>query len=163
MMGKGAPLVLISESPSETFRIGEVLGERLAGGDCVALTGELGSGKTCLTQGIARGLGVSNAFAVTSPTFTILNEYPGARTALYHMDAYRLEGTPDLFEMGYDEYLLGSGVMVIEWAERIADSIPDGAISIDIVYLDETRRRIRISGPGDRIASCEAPLGKWKQ
>jgi len=163
MPGKAPPLVLISQSPSETMQIGELLGEHLAGGDCVALTGELGSGKTCLTQGIAHGLGVSEAFAVTSPTFTILNEYPGGRTALYHMDAYRLDGTPDLFEMGYDEYLADSGVMVIEWAERVADAVPDGAIRIEMTYLDENRRRIAISGRPDRIASWEAPFGKWRR
>jgi tRNA threonylcarbamoyladenosine biosynthesis protein TsaE len=110
-------VVLFSKSPSETFRIGRILGETLKGGDCVALTGELGAGKTCFTQGIARGLGVPDAYVVTSPTFTLLNEYPGKDTALYHLDVYRLTGSADLAEMGYEEYLQGGGVMVIEWAD----------------------------------------------
>ena len=92
MAGQRASLVLISKSPTETFRIGRILGEGLTGGDCVALTGELGAGKTCLTQGIADGLGVPDGYVVTSPTFTLINEYPGRKTSLYHLDVYRLSG-----------------------------------------------------------------------
>lgn len=83
---KEPSFVLISKSPSETFRIGRILGEGLKRGDCVALSGELGAGKTCLTQGIAKGMGVPDGYAVTSPTFTLINEYPGKDAALYHLD-----------------------------------------------------------------------------
>ena len=98
-------LILISKNPLDTFCIGRALGESLTRGDCVALTGELGAGKTCLTQGIAAGLGVPDGYVVTSPTFTLINEYPGKKTSLYHFDVYRLSGSVDLEEMGYEEYL----------------------------------------------------------
>src|SRR5512140_946920 len=119
MARDGNTIVLFSNGPSETFRIGWILGEILKKGDCVALTGELGAGKTCLTQGIAQGMGVPDCYAVTSPTFTLVNEYPGRNALLYHLDVYRLTGPADLQELGYEEYLLGNGVMVIEWAEKI--------------------------------------------
>jgi tRNA threonylcarbamoyladenosine biosynthesis protein TsaE len=151
-------IVLISESSLETFRIGKVLGEGLREGDCVALIGELGAGKTSLTQGIAHGLGIPDGFVITSPTFTILNEYPGSGLALYHMDAYRLNGSADLDEMGYEEYLAGRGVMVIEWAERILDAVPREALFVRMTYVDENVRRIEISGCPDRIDSWRGSL-----
>lgn len=153
-------LALFSNSPSETFRIGRILGEGLRNGDCIALTGELGAGKTCLTQGIARGMGVPDCYAVTSPTFTLINEYPGRDAALYHLDVYRLTGSADLPEMGYEEYLLGSGVMVIEWAEKIVDDIPEEALYIGLSYLNENMRKIEISGDPERIAFLELALKK---
>ncbi len=153
-------LVLFSKSPSETFRIGRILGEGLKRGDCVALTGELGAGKTCLTQGIAEGMGVPDCYAVTSPTFTLINEYPGRDAALYHLDVYRLTGSADLQEMGYEEYLLGSGVMVIEWAEKIIDSIPDEALCIRFSYMDDCLRKIEITGCPERIDFWEPGLRK---
>lgn len=154
-MARRTSLVLISNSPAETFGIGRSLGKGLAGGDCVALTGELGAGKTCLTQGIAAGLGVPEGYVVTSPTFTLINEYPGKNTSLYHLDVYRLSGSTDLEEMGYQEYLMSDGVMVIEWAEKVSDIIPDEALRVGLSYVDETVRRIEISGCPDRIHSWE--------
>jgi tRNA threonylcarbamoyladenosine biosynthesis protein TsaE len=151
-------IALFSNSPSETFRIGRILGEALKEGDCVAITGELGSGKTCLTQGIAKGLGVSDNYVVTSPTFTLLNEYPGSETVLYHLDVYRLIGSADLVEMGYDEYLSGGGVMVIEWAEKIIDQIPEGALFITISHLEEDMRKIELTGCPEKIDSWELNL-----
>jgi tRNA threonylcarbamoyladenosine biosynthesis protein TsaE len=158
MAGQQASLVLISKSPTETFYIGKMLGEGLTGGDCVALTGELGAGKTCLTQGIAAGLGVPDCYVVTSPTFTLINEYPGKKMSLYHFDVYRLKGSKDLDEMGYQEYLTSDGVMVIEWAEKISDVIPDEALHVELSYMDEYVRRIKISGCPDRIHSWERTL-----
>ncbi|MHB8908736.1 MAG: tRNA (adenosine(37)-N6)-threonylcarbamoyltransferase complex ATPase subunit type 1 TsaE [Syntrophales bacterium] len=152
------PLILVSHSPSETLRIGRILGDSLTRGDCVALTGELGAGKTCLTQGIAKGLGVPECYVVTSPTFTLVNEYPGRDAILYHVDVYRLTGSADLIEMGYEEYLLGNGVMVIEWAEKIPDDIPEDALCIGISYLNENERRIEISGGPDRLDVRELDL-----
>ncbi|TSA44225.1 MAG: tRNA (adenosine(37)-N6)-threonylcarbamoyltransferase complex ATPase subunit type 1 TsaE [Deltaproteobacteria bacterium] len=149
-------MVLISKSPTETLRIGMVLGAGLKGGDCVALTGELGAGKTCLTQGIANGLGVPDCYVVASPTFTLINEYPGKETALYHLDVYRLTGSGDLEEIGYQEYLTRGGVVVVEWAEKISDSIPEDALCVIFSYLEENMRKIEISGGADRICS-------WKQ
>jgi tRNA threonylcarbamoyladenosine biosynthesis protein TsaE len=151
-------IVLFSDSPSETFRIGRILGEILKDGDCVALTGELGTGKTCITQGIATGLGVPESYAVTSPTFTLLNEYPGRETVLYHLDVYRLTGSADLAEIGYEEYLSGRGVMVIEWAEKIIDQIPSGALFIKFSHLEENMRKIELTGRPERIDYWELKL-----
>ena len=149
-------MVLISKSPAETVRIGRILGEGLKAGDVVALTGELGSGKTCLTQGIACGLGVPENYAVTSPTFTLINEYPGREAALIHVDLYRLQGAADLADTGYEEYLSGGGVMVIEWADKIREAVPDGAVCVALTYLEENVRKMEISGCRDRI-------GRWEQ
>jgi tRNA threonylcarbamoyladenosine biosynthesis protein TsaE len=154
--GERSVMVLLSKSPEETFRIGRILANGLQAGDVVALTGELGSGKTCLTQGIASGLGVSEDYAVTSPTFTLLNEYPGRKMALYHLDVYRLAGCIDLADMGYDEYLSGRGVMVIEWAEKILEAVPVGALHVLMTYLDEYVRKIEIS-------CCPERIGFWQQ
>jgi tRNA threonylcarbamoyladenosine biosynthesis protein TsaE len=158
MAGQRASLILISKSPTETFSIGRILGEGLTGGDCVALMGELGAGKTCLTQGIAFGLGVPDGYVVTSPTFTLINEYPGRESTLYHMDVYRLRGSEDLEEMGFQEYLMSDGVMVIEWAEKVSEVIPDEALRVELSYMDETVRRIEISGGRERICSWERTL-----
>jgi len=149
-------VVLISKSPAETVRIGRILGEGLKAGDVVALTGELGSGKTCLTQGIACGLGVPENYAVTSPTFTLINEYPGREAALYHVDLYRLQSAADLADTGYEEYLSGGGVMVIEWADKIPDAVPDEAVCVALTYLEENVREMELSGCRDRI-------GRWER
>jgi len=151
-------IVLFSHCPPETVRIGKILGQLLNAGDCVALVGELGAGKTCLTQGIAQGLGIPAGYAVTSPTFTLLNEYPGRESALYHLDVYRLTGSADLIEMGYEEYLSGGGVMVIEWADKIERQVPEGALHILFSILEENVRKIEISGPRRLIDSCAANL-----
>lgn len=147
-----ATIILLSKSPDETVRIGQLLAEGLRAGDVVALTGELGAGKTCLTQGIARGLGVPDGYAVTSPTFTLINEYPGRQLPLYHLDVYRLNGCRDLPETGYDEYLSRSGVTVIEWAEKIREAVPVGSFVVVMTYIDEYERNIEISGGSERIA-----------
>jgi tRNA threonylcarbamoyladenosine biosynthesis protein TsaE len=150
MTGK-ADYVALSPGPEVTFRLGKILGETLSAGDIVALIGDLGSGKTCLTQGIARGLGVSDKYQVTSPTFTLVNEYPG-RLTLYHVDVYRLEGAVDLEDMGCDEFLYGGGVTVIEWAEKIRDLLPVDAYVVTMTYLDEFDRKIEITGGEEKMA-----------
>ena len=149
-------VVLISKSPAETVRIGRILGEGLQAGDVVALTGELGAGKTCLTQGIACGLGVPENYAVTSPTFTLINEYPGREAALIHVDLYRLQGAADLADTGYEEYLSGGGVVVIEWADKIPEAVPDGAVCVALTYLEENVRKMELSGCRDRV-------GRWER
>jgi len=145
-------LTLISESAEETQNIGRIIGEGLNSGDVVALTGELGSGKTCITRGIARGLGVPEEYQITSPTFTLINEYPG-RVTLYHVDIYRLSGSQDLKDMGYEEYFYGDGITVIEWAEKIKDILPEDEerLNIRLRYIDENKREIKISGRTDEI------------
>lgn len=156
--GERSVIVLLSKSPEETFRIGRILADGLEAGDVVALTGELGSGKTCLTQGIANGLGVPESYVVTSPTFTLINEYPGRQVDLYHLDVYRLTGYADLAEMGYDEYLSGRGVMVIEWAEKVLEAVPVDALFVVMTYLEENVRKIELSGCRDRIGFWEKTL-----
>jgi tRNA threonylcarbamoyladenosine biosynthesis protein TsaE len=157
MMDSGHTLTCISGDPAETFRLGRILGGTLEEGAIVALIGELGAGKTRLTQGIARGLGVPDAYPVTSPTFTLINEYPGRRK-LVHFDAYRLTGAADLPELGCEEYFYGKGVVVVEWAERIRDVLPDGTLFITMAYLDETRRRVEICGPSAQVLSIAHAL-----
>jgi tRNA threonylcarbamoyladenosine biosynthesis protein TsaE len=156
MAAQKSSLILTTKNPMETQRIGRCLGAGLKGGDCVALTGELGSGKTCLTQGIASGLGVPDDYVVASPTFTLINEYPGKEFSLFHLDTYRLSGPADLEGIGYREYLARGGVVVIEWAEKIRNAIPDHAMWIACSYLDENVRKIEMSGTADRICL-------WKQ
>lgn len=155
MTGQTSSWILISKDPAETYRLGRIIGESLKAGDCLALTGELGTGKTCLTQGIADGLGVPGTYEVTSPTFTLINEYPGRETTLVHMDVYRLSGTWDLDDMGFEEYLQGNCVVVIEWADKIPEALPEGAIGVECIYVEENIRRLKISGRPDRIAVWE--------
>jgi tRNA threonylcarbamoyladenosine biosynthesis protein TsaE len=143
-------LKMISGDPTKTFYIGRILGEALTAGDIVALTGELGAGKTCLTQGIARGLGVPEVYQITSPTFTLVNEYPG-RLNLIHLDVYRLSSSRDLQDLGYEEFFFGKGVTVIEWAEKIQDIIPEKSLSVTMAYLDQNQRSIDMKGQPDQI------------
>lgn len=150
-------LCRVSKSAEETFQIGRIIGEQLGAGDVLALIGELGAGKTCLTQGIARGLGVPEAYPITSPTFTLINEYPG-RVTLYHMDLYRLAGPEDLEGMGYEDYFYGDGVVVIEWAEKIRSILPARCLRVMMRYLDENRRDIRLEGEKEAAGRIKAAL-----
>jgi tRNA threonylcarbamoyladenosine biosynthesis protein TsaE len=139
-----------SKSSEDTFRIGAIIGAKADKGDIIALIGDLGTGKTCLTQGIAAGLEVPAAYPITSPTFTLINEYPG-RFVLYHFDIYRLEGSKDLEDMGYEDYFYGDGVVVIEWAERIRDILPEGVLFINLAYLNEHERELIVTGNEGKI------------
>jgi len=123
-------VVLFLAGPEETGRLGRLLGEQLAPGGLVALYGGLGAGKTCLTQGLASGLGVPENLPVVSPSFALANEYPG-RTPLYHLDLYRLQGD-DFYETGLDEYFSRQGVTVVEWAEKIEADLPRPRIEIEL-------------------------------
>ncbi len=144
-------LSISSRSPEETFLIGLSIGRSLVEKDVVALIGELGAGKTCITQGIARGLDVPDCYQITSPSFTLINEYQG-RIMLYHFDLYRLSGACEMNDMGYEEYLSGKGVSVIEWADRVKEILPDDTLFIEMGYADENTRSIVISGQEKRIA-----------
>jgi tRNA threonylcarbamoyladenosine biosynthesis protein TsaE len=137
-------IIVISRSPEKTFSIGELIGKMLVTGDVIALIGELGSGKTLLTQGIAKGLKIPDCYKITSPTFNLINEYP-SQIPLFHMDVYRLDGIGGLEDIGFEEYLNKDGVVVIEWAEKIREFIPEDAMIININTLDETARKIEIS------------------
>jgi tRNA threonylcarbamoyladenosine biosynthesis protein TsaE len=150
---------VVSRRADDTVEIGRIIGRGLAKGAVVALIGDLGAGKTCLTQGIARGLDVSPSYYVTSPTFTLINEYPG-RIPLYHLDVYRLAGSRDLDDMGYEEYFYGDGVIVIEWAEKILDVLPEGSMIIHMNYIDEHSREITLSGEARIMATIVEDLAK---
>ncbi len=154
-------ITCISNSPEETFSLGRLLGEKLDRGDVVALCGELGAGKTCLTQGIARGLGVPEDYPITSPTFTIINEYSG-RFVLYHLDMYRLSSADELDGIGYDVCFDDQCVTVVEWAEKIKDFLPEGTLFVLITYLEENKRKITVSRKWEGIDHLRcAAQGGW--
>lgn len=134
----------LSHSPEETEHIGEMLGRRLRPGTVVAYRGGLGTGKTAFTRGLARGLGCAGR--VTSPTFTIVNEYDGA-TPLFHFDMYRLGSSDELFDIGWEDYLTRGGVCAVEWSERVDDAMPADTLWVDIARgTGESDRIITISG-----------------
>ena len=130
---------IITQSAAETVRLGREIGQALKSHDILALSGPLGAGKTTLIQGIAEGLGVSDY--VTSPTFILINEYPG-RLPFYHIDLYRLEDPAQIEELGISEYFEKDGVVVIEWAERLGLLLPKNAKRIEIEILNENQRKI---------------------
>ncbi len=152
-----ASITLRSESSEYTVHVGRIIGATAARGDVVALSGDLGTGKTCLAQGIARGLEVPEVYPITSPTFTLINEYPG-RCILYHFDIYRLTGPKDLEDMGYEDYFYRRGVTVIEWAERITTILPPQTLFVQMNYLGENDRELILKGSQDRIASIKNQL-----
>lgn len=139
----------LSHSTQETEAIGEELAQKLRGGDVLAFTGSLGMGKTAFTRGLARGLGCRGR--VTSPTFTIVNEYEG-RTPLFHFDMYRLGSSDDLFDIGWDDYLARGGVCAVEWCERVSDALPEDTIFVDIARTDEHEDWRTITVTGGRFA-----------
>ena len=132
-----------TNSPAETEAVGEALGKRLQPGTVLAYRGDLGAGKTAFTRGLARGLGCAEQ--VTSPTYTIVNEYLSGRLPLFHFDMYRLAGADDLFDIGWEDYLERGGVCAVEWSENVADAMED-AISVCIQKLGEESRKITITG-----------------
>ncbi len=136
----------ITKSPEETERLGERLGKSLRGGEVIAYLGDLGAGKTAFTRGLARGLGIS--MRVTSPTYTIVNEYTGGRLPLFHFDMYRLGSSDELFDIGWEDYLLRGGVCAVEWSENVRDAMED-AITVSIEKTDDETRRITIEGRTD--------------
>ena len=134
----------LSHSTQETEAIGEELAQKLRGGDVLAFTGSLGMGKTAFTRGLARGLGCRGR--VTSPTFTIVNEYEG-RTPLFHFDMYRLGSSDELFDIGWEDYLARGGVCAVEWSENVAEAMETGTIRVSIRREgDENSRVIGIEG-----------------
>lgn len=142
-------LEFLSHSPDQTRRLGVRLGELLRPGDLICLAGDLGSGKTTLAQGIARGWGCLDP--VTSPTFVLINEYRRADAArLYHFDAFRLNGVEDAAGLGLPELLEGDGPVLVEWPERVARLLPPERLWITLRWADESRRGLRIEATGHR-------------
>jgi tRNA threonylcarbamoyladenosine biosynthesis protein TsaE len=143
--------IVHSASAVETQRVGEALGRVLEPGDVLALDGELGSGKTCFVQGLARGLGVPPDERVASPTFTIVNEHFG-RLTLHHIDLYRLERPDELEEIGLTEYLEAGGAAAVEWFNRFPQFKPAERIDIELEITGPESRRIRASAVGESAA-----------
>ena len=133
----------ITNSPAETEAIGAALGNIINPGTVIAYRGDLGAGKTAFTRGLAKGLGCTEI--VTSPTYTIVNEYLGGRIPLFHFDMYRLRSSDDLFDIGWEDYLDRGGVCAVEWSENVDDAMED-AVYITIEKLGEDSRRITLEG-----------------
>ena len=132
-----------TNSPEETEKLGAALAKALKPGTIIAYRGDLGAGKTAFTRGLARGLGCREM--VTSPTYTIVNEYLGGRLPLFHFDMYRLHSSDDLWDIGWEDYLERGGVCAVEWSENVADAM-ENPITITIEKLGEDTRRITIEG-----------------
>ncbi len=129
----------------ETISLGHRLGAVLRPGDVIALVGELGSGKTWFTKGIGRGLGIPPDVVITSPSFSLVNEYDG-RYTFFHMDGYRLESLSDFLAAGLDEYLYQDAIVAMEWADRWPEILPDTHIRVDITIINDQSREIVLSG-----------------
>lgn len=141
-------MTYVTNSPAETEALGQRLAERLQPGDVIAYTGDLGAGKTAFTRGLARGLGITER--ITSPTFTIVNEYQGGRLPLFHFDMYRLGSSDELYEIGWEVYLARGGVCAVEWSEIVADALEEDCIRVDIRQGDtENQRKITVEGVED--------------
>ncbi len=140
---------ITTHSAGETSSLGERIGVLLHTGICIALQGQLGAGKTQLVKGIARGCGVPDDVMVNSPTFVIINEYPG-RLCVHHIDAYRLAGGDELVALGFEEMVQSGAVVVVEWASRVDSIIPEDHLSVGMEHAGDTVRRI-----------CCRATGKW--
>lgn len=151
-------LRLLSKAPTDTEKIGEKIGQALENGDVVCLSGELGVGKTAFVKGLAKGMGVKEH--ITSPTFTIVNEYNGKYT-LYHFDVYRVNDVDELCEMGFEEYLYGDGISVIEWAELIKPILPKEKLWVEIskdIKKGEDYREISLTPYGEKYSKMVQQL-----
>ena len=138
----------ITNSPTQTEAVGEALGKRLLPGTILAFEGDLGAGKTAFTRGLARGLEATES--VTSPTYTIVNEYLSGKMPLFHFDMYRLSCADDLFDIGWEDYLERGGVCAVEWSENVAQAM-EGAVRIRLEKISEDTRKITIEG-GEGLA-----------
>jgi tRNA threonylcarbamoyladenosine biosynthesis protein TsaE len=150
-------LRIATKSAEETVELGERLGKRLAAGDVVALTGDLGAGKTTLTRGIAQGMGVTAD--IHSPTFTLIHEHPG-RVPLYHIDLYRLSSEQEAEFIGIDEYIYSDGVTIIEWAETIKSLLPPERLDIELKMTGDTDRELVFNTDSPRLRTVIGELDR---
>jgi tRNA threonylcarbamoyladenosine biosynthesis protein TsaE len=152
--------LFLTNSPSATQDLGQRIGEKLNPGSIIALIGELGCGKTCFTKGLCAGLGIPKR-CVNSPTFTFVNEYKG-RLPVFHLDLYRVEGIATGLEIGMLDYLLQakSGVMVIEWAEKVLPLLSDSYLAVNFSVLSLRKREILLVGFGERFCKLLGELGQ---
>jgi len=154
-------IVLQTRSASETARIGKAIGNRLLPGDVVALVGELGAGKTQFIRGLAAGVGIGNATYISSPSFTLIHEYPG-EIPFYHIDLFRLGNEKEADELGLDDYFRGTGITAIEWADRIPSLLPKEILFIFIAYIDKDIRSLEIAGKGKRYEDLVKEFSEWE-
>lgn len=140
---------ITTTGPADTKNLGCLLGQLVRPGDVICLNGDLGAGKTHFSQGIAMGLGVKEH--VTSPTFTLINEYQG-RLPLYHMDVYRLGGAEDMADLGYEEYFYDEGVCLVEWADLVAEVLPPERLDVEILTTGANQRLISFTPRGQRYS-----------
>ncbi|MFC1868077.1 tRNA (adenosine(37)-N6)-threonylcarbamoyltransferase complex ATPase subunit type 1 TsaE [Thermodesulfobacteriota bacterium] len=148
----------LTNSDKETVGFGQKLGTLLSEGDVVALTGELGSGKTWFTKGLALGLGIGQDTVITSPSFALVNEYRG-RHLFYHIDLYRLEDISDIHSVGIEEYLYNDGVVVMEWADRWPEILPEWKVEVKFKIIDDNSRDITVCGSHPRSIGIVERLG----
>ena len=146
-MKPSASIQITTHSEAETRNLGQLLGNQIDRPIRIALTGDLGSGKTAFVQGLAKGLDVSQQYYVTSPTFTLINEYPG-RLPLVHIDLYRLEGVEDFEDIGLDELLHDQAVVAVEWADKLTDDLSGDCLYLRFEIIDDNFRRINIIAIG---------------
>jgi tRNA threonylcarbamoyladenosine biosynthesis protein TsaE len=146
---------IVSEGPEATQRLGEELGRLAQPGDLFLLVGSLGTGKTCLTQGIAWGLGIEGY--ATSPSFVVINMYRG-RLPLYHIDLYRLDRIEEVIELGLEDYLFSGAVCVVEWAEKALQMFPTEHLLIEMSFLSETSRNLALKANGPRYVEMLSQL-----
>jgi tRNA threonylcarbamoyladenosine biosynthesis protein TsaE len=152
-----ANIALDIPDPAATTRLGHRLAECLFPGAVIALIGPLGAGKTHLVRAIAEGLGIADSRLVSSPTFVLIQEY-SARLPIYHFDAYRLKGAAEFLDLGPHEYFGGTGVCLIEWADRVGECLPDQFLQVVIQVTGQTSRRLTIEGIGDQYEAVVRQL-----
>jgi len=148
-----------THSPGETRALAERLGRLLRAGDVLCLIGDLGAGKTTFTQGLALGLGLPEDEPVNSPTFTLVAEHPGGRLPLYHFDVYRLPDSSGLYALAFDEYMDGDGVVVIEWADKIADALPSDRLDITLNPGTGDERTVTMTPRGEHSSKALGAMG----
>ena len=153
---------IVTRSPEETIQLGKELGELLRPGQVVALIGDLGAGKTTLAKGIAAGAGVADENEVTSPSFVLVNEYQG-RFPIYHADLYRLQDVMEVENLGWEEFIFGEGISLLEWAEKIPGILPEERIEVRIFWVGLGERRFLISGKGAQAKIILVLQRKWKK
>jgi tRNA threonylcarbamoyladenosine biosynthesis protein TsaE len=155
---KTETITYTTKSREETFNLGREIGSLITDPIVLALSGDLGSGKTVFVQGLARGLGISPEYYITSPTFTLVNEYPG-RLRLFHIDLYRLEGYVDLEDIGLYDILSNKAVVAIEWADKLPEDLTTNYLEIDFGIIDDDTRKINLIAYGHDAAGLIKALG----
>ena len=154
--------VIMTHSVDGTRKLGQKIGTLITQPLVIALIGDLGSGKTAFVQGLAKGLEVPDGYYITSPTFTLINEYPG-RYPLVHMDLYRLENTSDLADIGLDEVLQGQAVIAIEWADKLSDDLPAEHLLVAMEIIDKDCRTLNLKATGqNEVNLLKALKAQWK-